>query len=54
MAIDKCNDEAEKQILGIIKKEREQAFWRRIKNAMASQTGGSVQAVQVKDKDDKL
>jgi predicted transcriptional regulator len=43
------NEMAEQQILGIIKRERERSFWRRLKYKMGRSTGGSVQAVQVED-----
>ena len=43
------NEDAEKQILGIIKRERERSFWRRLKYSMDSWTGGGVHSVQVKD-----
>jgi exonuclease III len=43
------NAEAERQILGIIKREKERAFWRRLRYAMASKSGGSVRSVQVED-----
>ena len=45
----KGNEDAEQQILGIIKGEQERAFWRRLKYTMAAWTGGSVQSVQVED-----
>jgi hypothetical protein len=45
----KGNGDAEMQILGIIKRERERAFWRRLKLSMASWRGGSVHSVQVED-----
>jgi hypothetical protein len=48
------DEEAERQILGIIKREREQAFWRRLKYTMKKQTGGSVQLVQVEDEDGNI
>ena len=43
------NEEAEKQILGIIKREHERVFWRRLKYSMAARTGGGVHSVQVED-----
>ena len=43
------NEDAEQHILGIIKRERKQAFWRRLKYSMASWKGGSVHLVQVED-----
>jgi len=43
------NEEAEKEILGIIKRENERSFWRRVKYAMKKQSGGSVRVVQVED-----
>jgi hypothetical protein len=48
------DEEAERQILGIIKREREQAFWRCLKYTMKKQPGGSVQLVQVEDEDDNI
>ena len=45
------NEMAEQQILGIIKRERERSFWRRLKYKMGRSTGGSVQAVQVEDEE---
>ena len=54
MAREEDNDEAERQILGSIKRERERAFWRRLRYAMSSRTGGSVQAVQVEDDDGNI
>jgi hypothetical protein len=43
------NKEAENQILGIIKRERERAFWRKVKYKLGKRSGGSVQTVQVED-----
>ena len=43
------NENAEKQILGIIKGERKRAFWRRLKYSMATWTGRGVHSVQVED-----
>jgi hypothetical protein len=48
------DEEAERQILGIIKHEWEQVFWRRLKYTMKKQTGGSVQLVQVEDEDGNI
>ena len=45
---------AEAEILGIIKRERERAFWRRVKYAMKKQSGGSVRVVQVEDGDGEM
>jgi hypothetical protein len=45
------NEMAEQQILGIIKREGERSFWRRLKYKMGWSTGGSVQAVQVEDEE---
>ena len=53
-AQDKGNDEAERQILGIIKREKEQSFWRQIKYAMTKTSGGSMQVVQVEGEDGKI
>ncbi len=39
------------QILGIIKRERERAFWKKVKYKLGKRSGGSVQAVQVEDED---
>ena len=44
----------ENEILGIIKRERERAFWRRVKYAMKKQSGGSVRVVQVEDDEGEL
>jgi hypothetical protein len=46
--------EAERQILGMIKCEWEQAFWRCLKYTMKKQNGGSVQFVQVEDEDGNI
>ena len=54
MAREEEDEEAERQILGIIKREQEQAFWRRLKYTMKKQTGGSVQLVQVEDEDGNI
>ncbi len=43
------DETAETQILGIIKREHERSFWRRVKYKLGKQTGGSVQAVQIVD-----
>lgn len=48
------NEEAEQQILGIIKRERERAFWRRLRHTMGARSGGSVQAVQVEDENGNI
>ncbi len=40
---------AEHHILGIIKREKERSFWRKLKYTMGKKSGGSVQAVQVED-----
>jgi hypothetical protein len=47
----KNNTRAEEQILGIIKRERERAFWRRLNYAMDKRSGRSVTRVQVVEKD---
>ncbi len=39
----------EHQLLGIIKREKERLFWRKLKYTMGKKSGGSVQAVQVED-----
>ncbi len=54
MAREEEDEEAERQILGIIKREQEQAFWRRLKYMMKKQTGGSVQLVQVEDENGNI
>ncbi len=54
MAREEEDEEAETQILGIIKHEREQAFWRHLKYTMKKQTGGRVQLVQVEDEDGNI
>lgn len=51
MARDNSNEDAEEQILGIIKREHKQAFWRRIMYSMLVRSIGSVQMVQVEDGD---
>lgn len=51
MAQSKRNSKAEHQILGIIKSERERAFWRRLNHAMAKKSGRSVTRVQVVERD---
>lgn len=43
------NVEAANEIVGIMKREREQSFWRILKYVMKKQTGGSIRMVQVKD-----
>ncbi len=48
------DEEAERQILGIIKHEWEQAFWWHLKYTIKKQTGGSVQLVQVEDEDGNI
>jgi hypothetical protein len=50
-AKERGDDKAEMEILGIIKRERERAFWRRVKYAMKRQSGGSVWLVQVEDEE---
>lgn len=51
VAQSKRNIKAEHQILGIIKSERERAFWRRLNLAMAKKSGRSVTRVQVVERD---
>ncbi len=51
MAQSKRNIKAEHQILGIIKREWERAFWRRLNYAMAKKSGRSVTRVQVVERD---
>ena len=53
-AQDKEKDDAERQILAIIKREKEQSFWRRIKYAMKKTSGGSVQVVQVEGEEGEI
>ena len=53
-AKEKGDTKAEDEILGIIKRERERAFWRRVKYAMKKQLGGSVRVVQVEDDEGEL
>lgn len=49
------NEEAERQILGVIKREKERAIWRWLtRYAMASKSGGSVRLVQVEDADGNI
>ena len=49
MAQEEGNDEAEMQILGIIKREKEWAFWHWLQYSMPSKSEGSVSLVQVED-----
>ncbi len=51
LAREKEDSNLEQQLLGIIKRERERSFWRKLKYVMGRKTGGSVQAVQVEDKE---
>ena len=51
MGAEKGDEEVEKQILGIIKHERERGFWRKLKFEMGKALGGSVQTVQVEEKE---
>ncbi len=53
-AKERGDEKAEGEILGIIKPERERAFWRRVKYAMKKQSGGSVRVVQVEDDEGEL
>ncbi len=53
-AKERGDEKAEGEILGIIKRERERAFWRRVKYAMKKQSGGSVREVQVEDDEGEL
>jgi hypothetical protein len=48
------NEEAERQILGIIKRECKCGFWRRVKYVMGIQHGGSVRSVQVEDEEGNI
>ena len=48
------DEKAVAEILGIIKRERERAFWRRVKYAMKKQSGGSVRVVQMEDGEGEL
>jgi hypothetical protein len=50
-AVDRGDEEVEKQILGIIKQEKERGFWRKLKFKMGKASGGSVQSVHVEDKE---
>ena len=47
----KRNAKVEQQILGIIKRERERAFWRRLNYAMSKKAGRRVTRVQVVERD---
>jgi hypothetical protein len=48
-ARERGDEMAEHQLLGIIKREKERLFWRKLKHTMGKKSGGSVQAVQVED-----
>jgi hypothetical protein len=48
------NEKAERQILGIIKQERERGLWRRAEYVMGKQHGGSVWSVQVEDEEENM
>jgi hypothetical protein len=48
------NEEAVRQMLGIIKRECKCRFWRRVKYVMGKQHGGSVRSVQVEDERGKM
>ena len=51
LAQDKKNRKAEEQILAIIQREKERAFWRRLNYTMGKRTGKSVTRVQVQQGD---
>ena len=53
-AKERGDEKAEAEILGIIKRERGRAFWRRVKYAMKKLAGGSVRVVQVEEGDGEL
>jgi hypothetical protein len=50
----KRNHEAEKQILGIIEREKQRAFWRRLNYAMRKPQGRSVRVAQVEGEDGEV
>ena len=50
----KRNQLAESQILAIIKRERERAFWRRLNYSMAKRSGKSVTRVQLVERDGSI
>ena len=52
VARQKKNKKAEQQILEIIRRERERAFWRRLNYSMSKKRGRGVSSVQVKQADD--
>ena len=54
VAREKRNQVAEGQILAIIKRERERAFWRRLNYAMAKRSGKSVTRVQIVERDGSI
>jgi len=53
-AKERGEEKAEIEILGIIKRERERAFWRQVKYVMKKQSGGSVKVVQVEDEEGEI
>jgi hypothetical protein len=53
-AREKQDEEAEKRILQIIRREKDRAFWRRLNWSLGSRRGSSVSSVQVKDDDGEV
>jgi hypothetical protein len=50
----KRNAKAEKEILELIEREKQRAFWRRLNYSMRKKSGGSVRVVQVADDDGQV